>query len=324
MKLLCLPFLILCCHYFFRGADAFEKSDFLVTGLGEIEPAYDAFAGDMYAGRLPIDIAPIAEGEKRGELMFWFFQPNHLNHDSITIWLNGGPGCTSFSAGVLLEISPVTSPHFPAGHPKTTKTQPLSPNEWAWTKATNMLFVEQPAGTGFSKGPMPQSEADLSIDFYNFLVNFYETFPDMKPKKLFLVGESYAGMYVPSIAHQINLENKKGERSIPLTGIGLGNGWMDASVQGETVIDYAYWHGMIDSTARLALHEIWKDCVAGARMDPPFHDFTTPDDCNMAGATLAAAGAGIFPDMSPNAYDVTTWDKVSIFLVETIVLECIR
>jgi hypothetical protein len=53
-------------------------------------------------------------------------------------------------------------------------------------------------------------------------------------------------------------------------------------VQGPMVIDYAYWHGMIDSTSRDNLHAAWEDCKDGFKLDPPLHDFTVPDECNNA------------------------------------------
>ena len=54
---------------------------------------------------------------------------------------------------------------------------------------------------------------------------------------------------------------------------------------------------------------LWENCLVGAAMEPPFHDFTIPDECNFMTPTLTAACAGIFPDKSPNTHDVTTWDK---------------
>lgn len=209
-----------------QHAVAFNASDFLVKGLEEIEPAYAKFDGKMYAGPLPIDIEEPGDEkkEKRGELMFWMFKPNE-DLDSLTIWLNGGPGCSAIGAGNFFETAPVTSPHFRAGYPKTTFNESLIFNEWAWTRATNMLFIEQPTNVGFSWGPTVNSEADLSQDFYNFLQNFYNTFPEMAAKRLFIFGESYAGMYVPSIAHKIHTENKRGDhKKINLKGIALGNG----------------------------------------------------------------------------------------------------
>ena len=255
---------------------------------------------------------PSTNQPPNGEYMFWLFQPNNATAmDTVTIWLNGGgPGCSSFFAGVLFECGPVTTPPHPAGYPHSQFDEHLVANPFSWTKATNMLFVEQPGGVGFSSGPTPNSEADLSEAFFNFLVNFYETFTEYQTKRLFIFGESYAGYYVPSIAHKIYRENKYGSyRHIRLAGIGLGNAWMDALYQGPVVIDYAWWHGMIDSRTRNGLHEIWEQCkLGGDELEKPFHPFTIPDECGIAGATLMAAGAGSFPDMSPNTYDVTTWD----------------
>ena len=129
------------------------------------------------------------------------------------------------------KCGPVTYPHNAAGHGRTNADQPLIPNEYSWTKATNLLFVEQPTGVGFSIGPTVNSETDLSSDFYNFLVNFFTTFQNMKGKSLYIVGESYAGMYVPSIAHFIHNQNKKGKERIDISGMN----------QGPAAIDYAYY-----------------------------------------------------------------------------------
>lgn len=69
------------------SAHAYHASDFLVTGLEEVEPNYAKFDGKMFAGLLPIDIIeqPGQEkDDKRGELMFWLFRPNK-DLDSITM-----------------------------------------------------------------------------------------------------------------------------------------------------------------------------------------------------------------------------------------------
>lgn len=296
-----------------RDGSCFDPSDFLVIGLDEIEPAFKEFNGTMYSGLLPIDI-DLDDREPRGKLSFWLFNPDE-SKDSLTIWLNGGPGCSSYSAGLVMECGPVTYPHHPAGHGRTSADEPLLPNDYSWTKATNVLFVEQPTGVGFSFGPQVESEADLSADFYNFLVNFFATFQDMNDKSLYLVGESYAGMYVPSIAHYIHNQNKKGMKKMNLSGIAIGNGWVDAMTQGPAVIDYAYWHGMIDSTTKESLWRAWRRCEKKMHMEEPFHDFTTPDECAIVENVLNAAGANIFPkndNYAPNQYDITTWDNYPI------------
>ena len=138
---------------------------------------------------------------------------------------------------------------------------------------------------------------------------------------------SYAGMYVPSIAHGMYQENLKrmGEKDyipIPLQGIGIGNGWLDVQTQGPAVVDFAYWHGMIDVATRDYFHQEWQQCYYKSALqdDPlhprpqpePFHSFTTSDECGIQDAVLVAAGDGIFPDLAPNTFDVTSWDTYPV------------
>ena len=182
-------------------------------------------------------------------------------------------------------------------------------------------YVEQPAGVGFSTGREPQNEKEVGWDFYHFLVNFYKVFEDLQPHRLTIFGESYAGMFVPAIAHRIFKENQNSpELHINLDGIALGNGWMNGRVQGPMAIDYAWYHGMIDAYTRDAFHAQWEHCttsdgvnMTGEIQSAPFHPFTTPDECGVMDAVLQAAGAGNLPHgLSPNKYDVTTFDPLNI------------
>jgi carboxypeptidase C (cathepsin A) len=285
-----------------------SKEDYRVIGLGDIQPAFSSFHGSMFAGRIPTN-------HLDGKLMFWLYEsssePASSSINKLTIWLNGGPGCSSFG-GMLFENAPVTIPHYESGKLHSPTSPPFVPNEYSWTQQTHMLYVEQPAGTGFSSGPMPQNETDVANDFYGFLTNFYAIFPHLVDYDLHIFGESYAGMYVPSIARTIHLNNVVARtHQIPIKGIALGNGWIDATVQGPIVIDYAWWHGMIDLQTKEALHEQFQACLEkGIAGRPPFHKFNTPDECGTLEAVQAAAGNGVLPNLTgPNIYDVTTWDS---------------
>ena len=73
-------------------------------------------------------------------------------------------------------------------------------NPWSWNRLTNVIYVEQPIGTGFSPGtPTAQNEEDVADQFMSFWKNFVDTF-SMTGYKVYITGESYAGMYVPYIA----------------------------------------------------------------------------------------------------------------------------
>jgi hypothetical protein len=225
-----------------------------------------------------------------------------------------------------MEISPVTVPLHEAGWCCQSPFEPLTENKYAWTAATHLLFVEQPIGVGFSRGsPPPQNEDDLSGDFAAFLTNFYHVFPEYQSSDLFLFGESYAGMYVPSIARRLVLDSlsRHAPMKFPVKGIALGNGWVDAATQGPAAVDYAYWHGMMDSYTRDNLHALFDKCVEGDGDDlpEPMHPFNTPDDCGMMTAALQAGGYDSFlHGRGPNTYDVTTWDGYLPLLAEDNVL----
>jgi carboxypeptidase D len=63
-----------------------------------------------------------------------------------------------------------------------------------------MLYVEQPVGTGFSRGTsLERTQREVADSFVAFFRNFVDTF-ELHGKKLYLTGESYAGYYVPHIA----------------------------------------------------------------------------------------------------------------------------
>ena len=79
-----------------------SEDDLLVTGLDKVDSyeAFGEFDGKMYAGLLPSD-----NGNRTGRIMFWLFEPTtQAIEESMILWLNGGPGCSSFNCGVLMEI----------------------------------------------------------------------------------------------------------------------------------------------------------------------------------------------------------------------------
>ncbi|KAL9067164.1 MAG: hypothetical protein Q9161_007060 [Pseudevernia consocians] len=124
--------------------------------------------GEMYSGLIPID------EKNASRALFFMFNPTIGEPvDEVTIWLNGGPGCRTFA--------PVENPY-------------------SWVNLTNMLWVEQPVGTGFSIGEITaMTEEEIAQDFINFFKNWENTF-GIKNYKIYITGESYAGRYVPYIS----------------------------------------------------------------------------------------------------------------------------
>lgn len=106
-----------------------------------------------------------------------------------------GPSCKHipfFHTRKLLTIPPLLS-RWQYGTYAPVK------NNYNWNNLTNTIWVEQPAGTGFSsKGSTPSatSEEQVAEQFAGFWKNFIETF-GLQHKKIYVTGESYAGFYVP-------------------------------------------------------------------------------------------------------------------------------
>ena len=83
-----------------------QSAKFAVNGSAIPEVDFDV--GESYAGLLPISQAP----DESRQLFFWFFPSTNPDAgNEVTIWFNGGPGCSSLS-GMLTENGPyVDFPH---------------------------------------------------------------------------------------------------------------------------------------------------------------------------------------------------------------------
>ncbi|TAQ91157.1 hypothetical protein B7494_g509 [Chlorociboria aeruginascens] len=150
-------------------------------------PEVDFNIGESYAGTLPIS----DNATDTNRLWFWFFpSSNPAASKEITIWLNGGPGCSSLD-GLFQENGPFL------WQPGTYA--PIQ-NPYSWVNLTNMIYIDQPVGTGFSPGNiLVNDEIDVANQFNGFWKNFIDTFR-LQGYKVYITGESYAGQYIPYIA----------------------------------------------------------------------------------------------------------------------------
>jgi carboxypeptidase D len=79
-------------------------------------------------------------------------------------------------------------------------TDAPSPNPCTWLNLTNVVWIDQPLGVGYSQGePDIETEEELAEQFIGFWKNFVKLFC-MEEWAMYLTGESYAGMYIPYIA----------------------------------------------------------------------------------------------------------------------------
>ncbi|KAI5809566.1 pheromone processing carboxypeptidase Kex1 [Peziza echinospora] len=194
----------------------------------------------MHAGHIEVDAA------HNGNLFFWHVKNKHIAEKERTvIWLNGGPGCSSMD-GALMEVGPF----------RVTPDQKLVVNNGSWHEFSNLLFVDQPVGTGFSyvdSNSYLHELPEMAAQFIIFLTKFFEMFPEYEADDIYLSGESYAGQHIPYIAQAI-LDRNALPNSIvkwKIKGLLIGNGWIDPLPQYESYVSYSYKYGLVEKGSEL-------------------------------------------------------------------------
>ena len=153
----------------------------------------------------------------------------------LLIWLSGGPGCASTMA-MLYENGPNMIDNV---------THQAVPNPYSWNQKANLLFIDQPLGTGFghsSQRNMAVTEEDVRTTFLQFMIGFYQKHPEFVGRKLFISGESYAGHYVPAVSNKLFLYQNN---YFNLQGVAIGNGWTSPQYQEVPYADFALNHSAI-------------------------------------------------------------------------------
>lgn len=72
-----------------------------------------------------------------------------------------------------------------------------------------MLYLETPASVGYSFGDDTTSDELSAKDNLIAVQQFLAKFPEYKDTELYIAGESYAGIYIPNLVHQILNHNEQ-------------------------------------------------------------------------------------------------------------------
>uniref|UniRef100_A0A803M8Z4 Uncharacterized protein n=1 Tax=Chenopodium quinoa TaxID=63459 RepID=A0A803M8Z4_CHEQI len=152
-------------------------------------------------------------------LFYWFIEAvEDPSSKPLLLWLNGGPGCSSIAYGEAEELGPF---HIE----KDGKTLYMNPH--SWNKVANILFLDFPAGVGFS---------------------YSNTTSDLLSH-----GDKRTGHYVTQLSQAIvrhNLANTK--KTINLKGYMVGNALTDDFYDHLGVFQFMWSSGLIsDETYKL-------------------------------------------------------------------------
>ncbi|XP_005186527.1 retinoid-inducible serine carboxypeptidase [Musca domestica] len=157
---------------------------------------------------------------RTGAHMFYWLYYTTANVSAYTerplaIWLQGGPGASSTGYGNFEELGPLDL----YGEYRN----------WTWVKDMNVLFIDNPVGSGFSYVDnilqLTSTNNAIAKDLVAFMKGFYELHPEFEDVPLHIFCESYGGKMAPEFALELYYAIQRGELKSNLKSVNLGDPW---------------------------------------------------------------------------------------------------
>jgi cathepsin A (carboxypeptidase C) len=140
-------------------------------------PGYGEFNTSIYSGYLS------TKSDSR-KLHYLFVESINgpKNKDPVTLWLNGGPGCSSLLGSYFLKLGFIQEigPYYLIDGRNYTDGDNLTWNEYSWHNLSNLLFLESPAGVGFSynlESGYVYNDTNVAQDNLEAVKDFFKNYP---------------------------------------------------------------------------------------------------------------------------------------------------
>jgi carboxypeptidase C (cathepsin A) len=291
MKLLIIFTFLICVSICFPEND--------LVNLNVINNIYPYNSSDIYAGYLPVNA-------RNKELYYIFVKSEKKNIANnqipLIIWYNGGPGCSSL-IGFLNENGPAIT--------IGDNSDKLKINIYSWNKLAHVLYIDSPAGTGFSKAfddDLFTNDEITTKDNLNALNMFFQKFPELKQNEIILTGESYAGIYIPHLASAIidyNLNLKTDDQKIKLKGVFIGNPYTDKIEEYDnSMLKFMFNHGLYSKDKNKEFDE---KCLSKPWLN-------NSEECESVKSQIFSEVGDIwYYDISKKCYTLETYKKTGWF-----------
>ncbi|XP_012522347.1 retinoid-inducible serine carboxypeptidase [Monomorium pharaonis] len=174
--------------------------------------------------------------------MFWWLYYTTANVNSyydkpLLIWLQGGPGGSSTSFGNFEELGPLDVN--------------LNSRNFTWVKDYNVLFIDNPVGTGFSyveiDTAFTRTNEQIAKDLVECMRGFYNELPQFEDVPTYITTESYGGKMGAEFALLWDEAQKSGTIRSNLKGVALGDAWISPIDSVLTWAPYLLSWGMVDT-----------------------------------------------------------------------------
>ncbi|KDP43941.1 hypothetical protein JCGZ_05408 [Jatropha curcas] len=154
--------------------------------------------------------------------MFWWLyrSPYRVQNPSkpwpIILWLQGGPGASGAGFGNFGEIGPLNVN--------------LKPRNSTWLRVADLLFVDNPVGTGYSfvedKSLLVKTDEEAATDLTTLLQEVFNRNVNLQKSPLYIVAESYGGKFAVTLGLSALKAIEEGKLNAKLGGVALGDTWI--------------------------------------------------------------------------------------------------
>lgn len=157
---------------------------------------------------------------REGTHMFWWLHYTTATtvptDRPLILWLQGGPGSSSTGYGNFEILGPLDLD--------------LNERNFTWVNTHNVLFVDNPVGTGFSyvdhNRYLTKDNKQIARDLIELLRGFYKALPEFETVPLHIFGESYGGKMAVEFAHELYWEIQNGDIKSNLVTVAMGDAWI--------------------------------------------------------------------------------------------------
>lgn len=180
------------------------------------------------------------EVRPRAHMFWWYYRSPYRTEDPekpwpIVLWLQGGPGASGVGIGNFQEVGPLDT--F------------LQPRNSTWLRKADLLFVDNPVGTGYSfvEGPnlFVKTDDENAEDLTTLLIEIFNRNVTLQKSPLYIVAESYGGKFAVTLGLSALKAIESRKLKLILKGVVLGDSWISPE-------DYALsWGPLLKDLSRL-------------------------------------------------------------------------
>ncbi|KAJ8251638.1 hypothetical protein GJAV_G00223510 [Gymnothorax javanicus] len=178
---------------------------------------------------------------REGAHMFWWLYrgkdaSRSYKEMPLVMWLQGGPGGSGCGFGNFEEIGPLD--------------RDLLPRNTTWVSAANVLFVDNPVGTGYSytdtEEALTKDVAMIAADMMVLLKTFFKELTEFQSVPFYIFSESYGGKMAAAIALELTKAIAESSVKCNFAGVALGDSWISPLDSVLTWGPYLYSTSLLD------------------------------------------------------------------------------